>query len=212
MKTAEEALKCYSNTTAMIFICGKIMCFKRPPIMLKMIISDFYLTSALLGKKAQPQAVLKAVVKVMHSLWAGLFHLETPSDDYIQNVISDLILHWTPQFANEFNTNGAVLPFIKFTRANMNTHLPSVLLERLCKVLLSSYLQRDMLAMKLLKEFLGQSKEDPRMLKILLSGCLLRVLEYHCKCEDFAPVKKLIMEFLEEISTLNFINENAELS
>lgn len=182
--------------------------------MLKTLIGDFYLTSALLGKKAQPTVVIKAMLKVLHSLLGGLFQLETPSSDdpYLKSVISDLIFHWTPQFSTDFNVPGAVLPFLKFTRANLNTPLAGLLFERLCSVLFTTQAQRDVLAVKLLREILGQCKEDTRIVKMLLSGTLGKVLEYYCRCEDFAPVKKGILDYLEDISTLNFIAESPELS
>lgn len=213
MKTAEEAYKTISNTTAMIYICGKVMYSKKTPNNpLKTLINDFYLTSSLLGKKAQPPVVVKAMVKVMHSLLGGLFQLETHADEYLNSVISDLIFHWTPQFLTEYNVNGAVLPFLKFTRANLNTHLPGLLFERLCQVMLTNQLQRDILALKLLREILGQSKADSRVVTIWLNGCLLRLLEYYCKCEDFAPVKKSILDLLDDLSAMSCLKENAEMS
>lgn len=212
MKSAEEALKCYSSTTAMIYICGKLMypTRQRATNMLKSTLNDFYLTSALLGKKAQPPVVIKAMLKVMHSLLGGLFQLAT--DEYLDSVISDLIFHWIPQFTNEFNVSGAVLPFLKFTRSNVNTHLPVTLFERFCKVMLTNHLQRDALALRLLREVLNQSRVDVRVVQMLLEGSLSQLLEYYCKCEDFAPVKKLILDFLDDLATINFINENPDLS
>lgn len=209
MRTAEEALKCYSNTTAMIFICGRVMYPKRSPNLLKAIIGDFYLTTSLLGNKAQPGVVVRAMLKVMHSLLGGLYQLER--DEYLSLVISDLILHWTPQFVTEFNAAGAVLPFMKFTKSHLNSNLPEMMYESACKVLLTPHLQRDVLAVRLFREVLSQSKNDARMVRVLLSGCLLRCLEYYCKCEDFAPVKKGIVEFLDEVAMINFLEENAEL-
>lgn len=214
MKTAEEALKCYSNTTAMIYICGRVMYPKRNQNLLKTIISDFYLTSSLMAKKAQPTVVTKAMLKVMHNLLGALFQLleSSNNDEHLSSVISDLIFHWTPQFSTEFNVPGAVLPYLKFTRNNLNTHLPITLFDRLCQVMLTSQQQRDVLALKLFREALSQSKEDARVVKVLLNGTLTRVLEYYCKCEDFAPVKKSILDYLEDISTLNFVAENPETS
>lgn len=213
MSTAEGAAKCYANTTALIFICGKIIYTKRSPNLLKSLITDFFLTSALLGKKAQPTVVTKAVVKIMHSLLGGLFQLESSAnDEYLSSVISDLIFHWTPQFISELNVSGAVVPFIKFAKANYHNHLAEVLFDRFSKSLLSPQSQRDILAMKMLREVLTQAKGDSQLLNVLLKGSLLRVLEYYCKSEDFAPVKKSILDYLEEISTLNFIAENMEVS
>lgn len=215
MKTAEEALRCYSNTTAMIYVCAKLMYPTRnTPNMLKSIICDFYLTSALLGRKAQPPVVVKAMLQVMHLLLGALFQLESGSanDQYLSTVISNLILHWIPQFSTEFNVSTAVAPLLKFTKANISSHRPQVLFERMCQVLLTNQLQRDVLAIKLLREIFTQNKDEMRVIKVLLNGCLLGVLEYYCKIEDSATVKTGILGFLEEISTANFLMENGEIS
>lgn len=209
----EDALRCYTNTTAMIYICGRIMYGKRSSNMFKSLISDFYLTSALLGRKAQPAVVVKAMASIMHTLLGGIFKLQAAAgDEYLNSVISDLILHWTPQFSSELNVPGAVAPYIKFTRSNLGSEFPGALLGRMSKTLLTPNLQRDVLAVRLFREMLSQIKGDTQLVKILFLGTLPRVLEYYCKCEDFAPVKKSILEFLENISTLTFLAENIELS
>lgn len=186
---------------------------KRSPNMLRTIICDFYLTSSLLlGKTSQPSVVVKAMSKVLHKLLEGLFHMEaTQSDEYLSSVISDLIYHWPLQFSPELGVAGAAAPFVKFAKTN-NGQVTCVLYERMCKILLTSESQRDVLAISMLKELVIRLKDDFGRVGNLLNAALHPMLEYYCKSEDFAPVKKNIIEFLEEISTLSFVSENMEIS
>lgn len=210
----EDALRCYTNTTAMIYVCGRIMYGKRSFNMFKSLINDFYLTSALLGRKAQPSVVIRAIAAIMHTLLGGIFKLieAEAGDEYLNSVICDLIFHWTPQLTSELNAPWAVAPYLKFTRFKAGSPCPGVLLDLMSKTLLTPNLQRDVLAVRLFREMLSQGKGDTQLVKILFLGTLPRILEYYCQCEDFAPVKKAILEYLENISTLSFLAENIELS
>lgn len=197
------AAKIYNVTTAMLFYCGEIIYSRHNSDFFKMLINEFFLPSSLLAGKQQSISIVKAVSKIFHIFMDSLSRLDWLNDKYVAKLISDAFLHWTIQFHNELQVQGAATPFVRIFRIK-NQEFVEFVMKKCCQIFfVPKSAGKDLIALAVLKEAFRLLEGNEGLLVVFVKSVLVHAIDYYHTCEEFAPAKKSIMDLLD--ITLNSV-------
>lgn len=171
---------------------------KRPHNFFKCLISDFYLTTSLLSGHKQSVPIIQAISKIFHIFAESMHNLITEGDAYSHKTLCAFVLHWTPQLIEKFNT-AASGPFVRILR-NRKASLVNLVFGAISTNWLIPKSQKDMIAISLYKDILRQVQNDDGLIVLLLNQIFDVVCEHYCNIEEFAVVKRFIIELFEAIN------------
>ncbi|XP_059615641.1 protein MMS22-like [Phlebotomus argentipes] len=201
LDTQEGANNVYRTIAVIVLHCPQIVYVKmKSDCFLKIVVSEFILPASLKLGKTQSINVIKAMMKIFPVFLEGIAKLDFKSDSYLTFVISNMILHWIPQFKTATNAHLAAKPLVKCF-SSKSQDMSRFILEKYCECFLPQTPRKGTshasLAINVLKEIFSQTSSSEGIFQLLLEVTCVPLMDHVLMCDEFAPGKKLVLELLE---------------
>lgn len=174
----------------------------KPSCFFNIITNHYILPLQLMMGKPQKSIAIQAVHKIWHLIVGGIEKLEFKNDQYLQRVLSDLVVKWIPQFRTMNIQKIISKPFISIF-LNCKNYTIHFIFDKLVTTFLTSQRrethQNAPIVATILKEVLMNFKNDPENLKCLVNATCLPMLEHIMMVDDEVPSKPIIFELFTEL-------------